>query len=132
MAMQVLEKNRLIEATIRLSETSPYGQFKLGALIAQKNTIISMGVNQKKTHSLQKRFQRYDHLKPHLHAEIHAISLARTGDLEGSDIYVARTMRSGGLGMSKPCIGCMEALRHFGIRRMVYYCDGSFIRETIQ
>ena len=38
----------------------------------------------------------------------------------GSDVYVARVGKRGDFKMSKPCPMCESALRHVGIRRVIY------------
>ena len=123
---------KLFTATVKLAHTSPYGRFRVGAIIAHRNSVVSMGVNQKKSHPLQARFSSRPHLKHcWLHAEIHAITLANTADILGADCYVARVLMDGQLGASRPCKGCSEALKHYGLNRMIYWCDGEIISENI-
>lgn len=123
---------RLLTETFKVAHTSPYGRFRVGSIIAQRKNILSYGVNQKKTHPIQAKFSCRKHVAAWLHAETHAISNAKAGDLIGSDCYVARVLMDGSWGNSRPCNGCMDALKYYGVRRTIYYCDGSFIRETIQ
>lgn len=53
---------------------------------------------------------------PRIHAEAR---LVRKLDY-GSDVYVVRVMRSGELGIARPCIKCQNALRIRGVRRVYY------------
>lgn len=131
MSTEIIKPSSYFEEAYKLSLTSPYGRFQVGALIVRRKAIIAMGVNSKKTHTLQKRFARHDHLAPWLHAEVHAISLCRPNDLEGADIYVARAIKDGSWANSKPCSGCHDALHFFGIKRMFYYEDGAFRKELV-
>lgn len=131
MKLSLSSPPKLFNTAQRLAHTSDYGRFRLGAVIAQKNNIVSLGVNAKKTHPLQEKFKRYEHLDAWLHAEIHAISLARTEDLIDADIYVARVLQNGNPAASRPCFGCMRALEHYGIRRAFYYQDGEYHVERI-
>jgi deoxycytidylate deaminase len=39
---------------------------------------------------------------------------------EGSEVYVARVGKRGNLKMSKPCPMCESAMRHVGVKRVVY------------
>jgi deoxycytidylate deaminase len=131
MSAEIIKPPSYFDEAYKLSLTSPYGRFRVGALIVQKKAIIAMGVNSKKTHTLQKRFARHDHLTPWLHAEVHSLTLSRPWEVEGSDIYVVRALKNGDYGNSKPCSGCHEALKFFGIKRMFYFEDGSFKRELV-
>lgn len=118
-------------ATIKLANTSVYGKFRVGAIIAQRKAIIAMGTNNKKSHPLQAKFSSRPHLQAWMHAEVHALSLGRAGDLEGADAYVARVLADGSPANSRPCSGCSRALRHFGIKRVFYCSDGKFYKEEL-
>lgn len=121
----------LIQVAGKLALTSTYGRFKLGAIIARKNKIISMGTNSRKTHPLQQKYANRPHLEAWLHAEIHALTLARVGDLWGSDAYIARVTADGQMASSRPCEGCYRALADHGVKR-IFYCDGGkFYKENM-
>lgn len=121
----------LLIETFKLAHTSPYGRFRVGSILAQRKNILSYGVNSKKSHPLQAKFSSRPHLQCWLHAEIHAITQAKAGDIVGSDCYVARVLMNGSWGTSKPCEGCRKALVHYGVRRAIYYEDGGFYREEL-
>jgi pyrimidine deaminase RibD-like protein len=120
----------LIWTTQKLSLTSDYGRFRVGAIVARKNRILSFGTNSKKTHPLQAKFTNKPYLKAWRHAEIHALALCGN-DCLGSDVYVCRSLANGNMGNSRPCSGCMEALKHFGIARAFYVHDGNIICEEL-
>lgn len=124
-------QNKLLRLAHKVALTSTYGRFRVGAIIARKGNVISVGTNRKKTHPIQKRFSRHQHLSPFLHAEVHAITLANAGDLEGSDVYVARALSDGSPGSSRPCSGCLEALRHYGVKNMFYCMHGDWYKEAV-
>jgi tRNA(Arg) A34 adenosine deaminase TadA len=128
---QLLSPPYLMDAATKLAHTSPYGRFKLGAVIAQKRKVISMGTNRKKTHPLQDKYAYRPHLNSWCHAEIHAISLALAGDLVGSDVYVSRVLSNGSMANSRPCPGCESALKDYGIRRMFYWQNGNYYCEPL-
>lgn len=121
----------LSEVAIKLADTSTYGKFKLGAIIARKNKIISLGTNSKKTHPLQRRFSSRPHLDAWQHAEINALTRVGKIDLEGADVYVARRLADGSIGSSRPCRGCQSALHDHGIRRMIYWENGKWVKEKV-
>ena len=90
---------------------------KMGAVLVCKEG-IAVGLNQRKTHPLQKKFGKNSD-SIYLHAEIDAIVNAiRLGyTIEGSKLYVARVFRRTELpALAKPCEGCQRAIIHFGIR----------------
>lgn len=128
---ELLSTPLLLNEAYKLAHTSPYGRFRLGAILAQRKSIISYGVNQKKSHPLQHKYTIRPHLQCWLHAEIHAISNAKAGDIINSDCYVARVLMDGTWGNSRPCAGCERALKDYGVKRVIYYQDGGFYRETL-
>ena len=104
------------------------GSGRLAASVWLKNDMISIGINQLKTHPLQKRFCDNPH-KEFLHAETDAIAKASRllrGDLEGCFLYVARAKRSNRTfvpAMAKSCDGCKSCAHHFGIKGIFYTTD---------
>jgi deoxycytidylate deaminase len=90
-----------------------------GAVIVRKGMPISSGWNKNKTHPAAVVYY-----SGNIHAELAAIIGVNKQDLAGTDIYVARRMRSQGepLGMSKPCKECRKMIRQANIKR-IYYTD---------
>ena len=129
--MLEVPKVGLLDTCHKLALTSPYGKFRVGAIIARKKKIISMGINQKKSHPLQARFSSRPHLEAWLHAEIHAITLAQPKELEGANIYIVRALKNDECATSKPCAGCMSALREYGFKNMFYCHNGKFYCEEV-
>ena len=119
-----------MDFVIEVAKSSP-SKKKVGALILNKNKIVSQGVNQeKKTHPLQAKFAQLAGLdtKIYLHAEIAALVKCRS---ECDTIVVARL---GGntqeeLRMSKPCPICRLALQEAGIKHVYYTTDEGFLYE---
>ncbi len=99
---------------------------QMGAVIAKRRKIISVGLNSFKSDPLQSRFSRHP-LAICKHAEIDAIKNAikseKTKDLSGATIYVARVLRNGERAIAKPCEGCMKALEAHGISRVFWTTD---------
>lgn len=129
--MKEVKPNNIFEAAYKLAQTSDYGRFRLGAIVAIRRTIISMGTNSKKSHPLQARFTHRPHLNCWRHAEVHAISLARKDDLKDSDVYVARLLMSGERANSRPCLGCTNALLHHGVKGAYFYEDGKYYYDEL-
>lgn len=89
-----------------------------GCVIAERNKILGLGWNKDKTHPAAS-----ETISQHIHAELAAIIGVNTKDLRGSDIYVARMMRTKPQpvrGMSRPCEHCIKLIRKAGIKRMYY------------
>jgi tRNA(Arg) A34 adenosine deaminase TadA len=130
--LKVISKpNFLFDTARKLALTSDYGRFRMGAIVASGKSIVSMGTNSKKTHPLQKKFTNKPWLTPWRHAEIHALSLTGNADIGGCDVYVCRVLADNSLGTSKPCSGCTQALKHFGIRGAYFYEDGKFLYHAL-
>jgi deoxycytidylate deaminase len=115
---------RLSELCIIANDTSEFQKNRHAAAIYIGSKLISIGVNQLKSHPLQAKFGiNSDAI--FLHAEIDAIrnALKRVTplDLQGATLYVART-KNGIVKMSKPCNGCQRAIMHFNIPN-VYWTE---------
>lgn len=103
-------------------------RFKLAAAITHKRDLVSIGINEMRTHPLQKQFGVND-MALFLHAEISAIANALNyidkNDLKKSTLYIHRVKRTGPLsdwvdGLACPCDGCSSAIVSFGIPRVIY------------
>lgn len=123
----------------KIAETSEYGNthktYWLGSVISTKpsgGTILGVGTNTTRSHPLQSKYSRPflkdEDKSPSTHSEIDAISRCRTGDLVSSSIFVARTTKNGSWGNSRPCEGCMKAIKDYGISNVFFYENGRFIR----
>jgi deoxycytidylate deaminase len=108
-------------------------RFKLAAAIAQSKNIISIGMNELRTHPLQGKFKKNNDAL-FLHAEIAAIANALNHvdkeELRNSTLYVHRVKRKSSMnhkdwidGIAMPCEGCMSAIVSFGIKRVIYSTD---------
>lgn len=98
-------------------------KFRLGACLAKKGRVVSVGYNQMdKTHPRQQ--SKY----PFLHAETHSLIGLRYEETVGCDLYVVRIDREGKLKNAKPCASCMNVIEAAGIRR-IYYTDEDGIKQ---
>lgn len=97
----------------------------MAALIRKGRRIVSAGLNSKKTHPLQAKYGN-NRFSIHLHAEIAAILRASEDDLEGSTLYVARSLKDGSRALAKPCEGCQRAIKDFKIKRVVYTTEKGY------
>ena len=103
--------------------------YRLGSVLVNKNSIISVGNNSYKTHPLLKHRTEW----PFLHAEQHAIIKRGLDNCEGLDLYVVRILKNLSYAISYPCTVCKILIKEVGIRN-VYYIDvkGNFARAVGQ
>lgn len=118
---------------------SDYSRIHIGCIAVQGNKILSTGFNTNKSHPLQAHYNRFrafkgtDVCKHGLHAEIACILTLRDSEVDWSkiDLYVYRIRKDIGQGISRPCVGCMTAIRELGIKNVYYTSDCGFIHEVI-
>lgn len=109
-------------------DVEPVRAARIAAAIVINGNIVSIGVNSRKTHPLQAKFARHEHVA-YQHAEISAIHNAlkrvKKHDLERAILYVARRRKNTETkewedGMACPCEGCQKAIKFFNIGRVIY------------
>jgi deoxycytidylate deaminase len=126
----------LFDLACDLKDTNrhPY-RTQLVSAIYIKGRPIAWGFNQMKSHPFQALHAKNDHAI-YWHSEtqcIHnALKRVSVDDLKAATMYVARRKLGDGqetYGMAHPCIGCMNAIIKYGIRRVVYTLDDSGYAE---
>ena len=90
--------------------------FRLGAVIVEKNSILSVGNNSNKTHPLMSYRTEW----PFLHAEQLAIIRRGLDNCEGHDLYVVRILKNLNYAISYPCKVCQQLISDVGIRNIFY------------
>ena len=100
---------------IMACQLSDHAKVKMGAAIFIKSRFIASGHNSKKTHPSIKLNRAKG-----MHAEIHAISKAKSKrfDLSDTTIFVYRETKEGYIAMAKPCKMCMEFLMREGFKHI--------------
>ena len=94
----------------------PKNTFRLGAVIVEKNSILSVGNNSYKTHPLMARRTEW----PFLHAEQLAIIRRGLDHCDGHDLYVVRILKNLNYAISFPCEVCRKLIFDVGIRNVFY------------
>lgn len=107
-------------AAIANAKKSSFRQ-KLGAVVVKNNKIVGYGFNF--AHSTGKL------LNDGMHAEIAAINKTTARFRQGSTMYIARVMKSGNLGLAKPCRRCESVLRKMGVKSVCYTVDNDWVVE---
>lgn len=138
---------RFFDAAKRAAEKSEFPRFHVGCVVVYQGNIIATGINTEKTDTFQKKYNRYRHFnnsqshKPvrhAAHAEIKALKsisypIAQQIDWKKVKVYTVRiaTGLPGGVGLSRPCLGCEHYIRDLGIRDIYYTGNGSYIHERL-
>jgi tRNA(Arg) A34 adenosine deaminase TadA len=112
----------------RLQKLHEYGKreslksnykFQIGAVIFQKNQIISSGYSKDKTHPIPVKYFRYGTI----HAEIDAILKIHKDKLVGSSMFVYRQLKNGQPAMAKSCPMCVQVMKEFGVHYIYWTTD---------
>lgn len=110
---------------------------RIVAAVVLKNSIISYGINQRKSHPFQAQYAKNSEAI-YLHAEIDAIKNAlrkiSTDDLKKATLYICRAKRNNKTGrweygLAKPCLGCKTAISEFGISKVEFSENGKWKDE---
>lgn len=96
---------KLIEAAIFAVKRLDQRIHRVGAIGLRSDGTL---VKSKNSPSTQK--------EPLIHAEARLVQKLDVG----STVWVARLNRSGDLALAKPCIHCEKALKHRGVKRVIY------------
>jgi len=104
---------RWLRYALQQAEQAPHDRWRVGAVLVRGGSVLSTGFNRYRNDPAQVEFG---------HASYHAeeVALRRSGDAEGSTIYVARVTRSGLLGLAKPCPRCTDMLITEGVSTVVW------------
>lgn len=124
---------RWLKKATNMANENPNKNFKLGAVIVQANKIIGSGINSRKTHPLQ---SKWNDKSDCLHAEVAAILDAGNKEFSKpkSTIYVARISKGKKTpACSYPCVNCWAMLDYIGIRNIVCYNeDGKAVKIKVK
>jgi deoxycytidylate deaminase len=94
--------------------------FRLGCVIVRAGRILAQGFNRiGTTNPLIRLYFGY----PTKHAEIDALSCLSKDHCKGATLVVYRETGTGLPAKSKPCGRCMEAIKAYGIKKIMYSTD---------
>ena len=111
---------------------------KVGASIYMGNKWISSAVNSNKTNPKVVKYNSVLSFEktPFLHAEMAAIiSASKKIDIKNfkyCTLFVARKLNMSGCGLARPCKACMEAIKEYGIPKIIYTTDSGYAAEFIR
>lgn len=133
------KQKRFFSIAKEISKLSDY-KTHVGAIVVEKNRVISSGHNASKTSTLQKKYNQYrnfldnDLYLPKIHAEIAALAPLLKQDIDWSktSIYTYRELKDGTISCARPCPACMKLIRELGIRHIFYTdWDSSYSQEEL-
>jgi tRNA(Arg) A34 adenosine deaminase TadA len=111
---------RHLELARNIARQSHYGKIRHGAVLVKGSTIVNCSHNEDRHCAFGQRFRERNTGHATLHAELGCILGLDRSRTEGCTIYVVRINRKGKFRMSKPCDMCHEALKHCGVKKVVY------------
>ncbi len=113
---------RYLELARRVAHQSTHDGSHHGAVLVRGASVINVSENKSNFCAFGNRFRNQYLQRGHatVHAELGAILGIDRRKTEGSEVYVARVGKRGNLKMSKPCPMCESAMRHVGVKRVVY------------
>jgi deoxycytidylate deaminase len=115
---------RFMDVARRAANQSNFPDYRHGAVLVKGNKIRNVSFNKDNYCSFGHRFRQQQEGHATLHAELGVILGLDRNITEGATIYVARVDKSDDFRLSKPCPMCHEAMKHVGVRRVVYTING--------
>jgi tRNA(Arg) A34 adenosine deaminase TadA len=96
---------------------------KHGAVLVKGGSVINTSCNKKTFSSFGARFRNEQAGIATLHAELGCILGLDRSVTEGTTIYISRIGKEGDYRLSKPCPMCYAAIKHVGIKRIIWTID---------
>jgi len=111
----------------RIANQSAYPEYKHGAVLVKGSSIRNTAHNKNNFSSFGKRFQKDHKGRSTVHAELGVILGLDRNITTGATVYVARIGKCGEYRLSKPCSMCHAAMKHVGIKKVVYTIDDKIV-----
>ena len=130
---------RFFSFAAQTAAKSDYEVFNIGCVAVYKGKVISTGVNSRKSHPMQMKYDKYRHFRddrtpPHtLHAEIDCLNRIDPTkyDMSKVRLYIYRPRKCSPTGISRPCPACMKRIKDLGIKVINYSTDAGYATEHI-
>ena len=130
---------RFFKKARQIALISDFHKVHIGCNAVYQDNIIGIGCNTKKTHPLQRYYNRYRNswddkeIPATLHAEINCLSSIRHLDINFSKVklYIYRQRHDQEYGMARPCPSCMAAIKDLGIKHIYYTTNDGFGYERL-
>lgn len=132
-------QNKYFNIAKSMAALSDFHRQHLGCVVVYKRkTVISVGTNQSKSHTLQALYNNLrgfdgNSYKACIHAEIDALSKIRYLDIDYSKVtlYIYRETADGKTAMARPCKACMGLIKNIGIKNIWYTTEFGYGHEKI-
>ena len=111
---------RHLDLAKRIAHSSDFHEYRHGAVLARGKSVVNVSTNKNGYKSWAQRFRRRDEGHATHHAELGCILGVDRSITQGATVYVARIGKQGDLRLSKPCPMCEAAMRHVGVREVIY------------
>lgn len=113
---------RYMNLARQAAEQSALPDYRHGAVLI-KGSVRNVSTNKNGYCAFGSRFQHEHDGISTLHAELGAILGVDRSITEGATVYIARIGKAGKYKISKPCPMCHAAMKHVGIKKVVYTID---------
>lgn len=117
---------KYLELAARIAEQSNYPQFKHGAVLVKGSSVINVSPNKNGFNKFGAKFRKKKWGQATLHAELGSVLNVEKRNTEGSTVYVVRVNKQGSTRLSKPCHMCESAMKHCGVKKVVYSTDDGY------
>ena len=111
---------RHLDLAKRIANNSDFHEYRHGAVLARGKTVINVSANKNSYKSWGQRFRHRNEGHATHHAELGCILGVDRSLTQGATVYVARGGKAGATRLSKPCSMCESAMRHVGIKEVIY------------
>lgn len=127
------------EKAKKIACVSDFYKVHIGCVAVYQNNIIGVGCNTKKTHPIQKYYNRFrdswddNEINPSLHVEINCLnSIRHLGvNFHKVKLYIFRNRKCCTFGMARPCPSCMAAIKDIGISHIYYTTNDGYTYEKL-
>jgi deoxycytidylate deaminase len=114
--------DKIYKLAKRLAKKSNHGRYRLGCVIYKRNEVLGLGYNLLRTDPRSPDPYKF------IHAEYHSTFGVEPSDLLGATAFVyMERVKSGTVGVGKPCKHCTKLLTELGLSR-VYYTDNKEVK----
>tara|TARA_R110002110_G_scaffold5437_2_gene28158 strand:- start:24914 stop:25369 length:456 start_codon:yes stop_codon:yes gene_type:complete len=118
---------RYLEIARKVANESTFPRFRHGAVLVRGGSVINTSCNELDAVSWANRFRQHQCGHATRHAELGAIFGIAREKTKNSVMYVVRINPSNDFLLSKPCPMCILALKHVGVKKVIYSVDNKSI-----
>jgi deoxycytidylate deaminase len=133
--------DKFFASAYKVAKMSDFYKCHTGCVVVYKNNIIASGFNCKKTHPLQRIYnkERFDSDDtPHyIHAETHALTtIINDNELNWKKVHLYILRIKGNpeneeFGLARPCPSCLKLIKNLGIINIHYTTNDGICHEIL-